>query len=79
MSPFSLTDFARYALDFVQSHPWAQIVLMTTGLLLALKCALVVEAEQRRKEEDHERLMRRIAQAQDETRAQVFRVMKGGR
>ena len=76
MPHFSLTDFLAYALWFIQTHPSAQVICLATGILLAAKVALHVEAEQRRIEDERERRAAIIAQAQQAYREQALRLIR---
>ena len=73
MPVFSLSDFLSYALDYLQTHPAVQLLLLVTGLLLAVQCAVMVEREQQRLEDARAERLRLVARAQDAYRAQIHR------
>jgi hypothetical protein len=49
--PFSLSDFAAYALWTIQTQTWAQAVCLTIVILIFVKLVLVVESKIQRRED----------------------------
>jgi cadmium resistance protein CadD (predicted permease) len=76
MPAFSLSDFLAYALAYLQSHQLVQLLMLIAAMFIAIKCALAIEAEQQRKEEELVRRLEAMARAQQEQQVRTFEAIR---